>query len=102
MNNHIEIYQKNTKTIAVYVVGLSNLNLYTSYLTVKRKATDASALLSKTGIVSDPSTTYTFNLTTTDTSIAPGDFCYDITLDGTTGTHTVIRDRFSILEGVKL
>lgn len=102
MQNHLEIYEKNTKTIAVYVEGLSNLNLYVSYLTVKRKASDSTVLLSKTGVVSDPSTTYTFNLTTVDTSIAPGDYCYDITLDGTTGTHTVIRDRISIMESVRL
>ena len=102
MKNHIAIYEKNTQTIAVYVSGLSDLTLYTPYLTVKKKATDSSTLLSKTGLVSDPSTTYVFNLTGVDTSIAPGDYCYDVVLESSTlGNHTVVRDKFSILEGVR-
>lgn len=100
--NHIEIYQKDTQTIAVYVSGLSDLTLYDPYLTVKRKATDSSVLLSKTGLVSDPSTTYVFNLDGTDTSLNAGDYCYDIVLESSTlGNHTLIRDKFSILEGVR-
>jgi len=31
MKNHIEIYEKNTQTIAVYVSGLSNLTFYDAY-----------------------------------------------------------------------
>lgn len=101
--NHIEIYQQNTQVIAVWVGGLSDLTLYTPYLTVKKKATDSSTLLSKTGLVSDASTTYTFDLSGTDTSIAPGDYCYDITLESDTlGKHTIIKDKFSILESVRI
>lgn len=102
MKNKIEVYEKNTQTIAVYVSGLSDLSLYTPYLTVKRKASDSSTLLESTGVVSDPSTTYVFNLSTTDTSIAPGDYCYDVVLcSSTLGNHTVVKDTFSILDGVK-
>jgi len=102
MQNHIEIFEKNTQTIACWVGGLSNLTLYTPFLTVKKKATDSSTILSKTGVVSDPSTTYVFNLTPVDTSILPGDYCFDVTLEGSSGVHTVIRDKFTILESVKL
>jgi hypothetical protein len=102
MKNHIELFEKNTQTIACYIVGICDLTLYNSYLTVKRKANDPSTLISKTGIVSDPSTTIVFNLTNVDTSIAVGDYCYDITLDSSTlGTHTIIKDTFSILSTVK-
>jgi len=101
MNNHIEIYQKNTKNLTVYVGGIPDLNLYTPYLTVKRRTTDVSALLSKTGIVSDPSTTYVFSLTTTDTSIAVGDYVYDLTLENSTNVITIIRDKISILDSVR-
>lgn len=100
-NNHIEIFEKNTKVIAVYVVGLDDLSLFTPILTVKRKATDASTLLSKTGVVSDPSTTFAFTLTPADTSLLPFDYCYDITLDGSSGTYTLIHDTLSILRTVK-
>lgn len=102
MKNKIELFEKNTQTIAVYVSGLSDLSLYTPHLTVKRKASDSSTLLEKTGIVSDPSTTYVFNLTASDTSILPGDYCYDVVLQSETlGNHTVVKDTFSVLDGVK-
>jgi hypothetical protein len=100
-NNHIEVYEKNTKVIAVYVCGLPDLSLFTPYLTVKRKATDSSTLLTATGVISDPSTTFAFTLTPTDTSIAPGDYCFDITLDGSSGRYTIVKDTFSILNSVK-
>ena len=100
MNNHIEIYEKNTKVIAVYVCGLPDLSLFTPKLTIKRKADDVSTLLSKTGVVSDPSTTFTFTLTPADTSIINGDYCYDITLDGSSGTYTIVKDRFTVLKTV--
>jgi len=102
MNNHIEVFEKNTRVIAVYVCGLPDLSLFTPYLTVKKRASDSIALLSKTGLCSDPSTTYTFTLTPTDTSLAVGDYTYDITLDGSSGTYTIVKDRFSILDSVKL
>jgi len=102
MKNKIELYQQDTQTIAVYVGGLSDLSLYDSYLTVKKKATDSSIYLQKTGVVSDPSTTIAFNLTGTDTSLNAGDYVYDIVLESSTlGYHTIVKDRFSILEGVR-
>jgi hypothetical protein len=102
MQNVIEIFEKNTQTLAVHVGGLEDLSLYTPYLTVKRKKNDLEPILEKTGLVSDPSTTYVFNLTTEDTSIAAGDYIYDIVLiSPTLGNHTIIRDRFTILDGVK-
>lgn len=109
MDNHLDIYQRNTMTLGVYVgpeassYGVPDLTLYTPYLTIKKKATDASTLLSKVGAVSDPSTTYVFNLTSTDTSIAPGNYCYDVTMESPTlGYHTIIKDTIQILESVRL
>ena len=101
MRNHIEIFEKNTQVIAVWVSGISDLSQFTPYLTVKRKASDTTTLLSKTGLVSDPSSTLTFTLVPADTSIAPGDYCYDITLDGSSGRYTIVKDTFSILNSVK-
>ena len=101
MNNHREIFQKNNKNFMVFVGGLSDLSLYTPTLTVKRRTSDTSALLSKTGVVSDPSTTYVFYLTTTDTSLNPGDYVYDVTLESSTNRITLIKDILSILDAVK-
>jgi len=102
MNNLIELYQQDTQTIAVYVGGISDLTLYDSWLTVKNKTTDTSTYLQKSGVVSDPSTTIVFNLTGVDTSLKTGDYVYDIVLESSTlGYHTIVKDRFSILDGVR-
>ena len=102
MNNLIELYQQDTQTIAVYVGGISDLTLYDSWLTVKNKTTDTSSYLQKSGVVSDPSTTIVFNLTGVDTSLKAGDYVYDIVLESSTlGYHTIVKDRFSVLDGVR-
>ena len=108
MDNRISIYYKNTKTLAILVEGMTNLSVYTPYLTVKRKATDASAVLYKSGLLSDPSATsntFTFSLTTSDTSLNPADYVYDVTIigdpsQGNTNVITLVRDRFTIMENV--
>lgn len=100
MDNHIKIYQKNTKSIAVLVSGISDLTAYTPYLSVKRKATDASTVLFKAGTVTDPSTTFTFSLTSIDTSLSVQDFVYDVTITGNGNKITIVRDRFTIMETV--
>lgn len=100
MDNAIKIFQNNTKTLAVLVTGISDLTPYTPYLSVKKKATDASTVLLKTGTVSDPSTTFTFTLTSTDTSMAIQDYVYDVTITGNNNKITLVRDKFSILETV--
>ena len=102
MNNLIELYQQDTQTIAVYVGGISDLTLYDSWLTVKNKTTDTSTYLQKSGVVSDPSSTIVFNLTGVDTSLKTGDYVYDIVLESSTlGYHTIVKDRFSVLDGVR-
>ena len=101
MNNSLEVYAQNSKSLMVYVGGISDLTAYSPYLTVKKRAKDSTALLSKAGIVSDPSTTYIFSLTTSDTSIAAGDYVYDITLTQGAEVITIVKDRFSVLDTVR-
>lgn len=100
-SNKIEVFQNNTKTVACYIYGGLDLTAYTPYLTVKRKTTDTATILSKTGTVTDASTTVTFDLSTTDTSIAFGDYVYDITIEDGTNIHTVVKDIFSVLDAVR-
>ncbi len=100
MDNKITVYYKNTKTIGVLVSGISDLSPYVPYLSVKKKATDASTVLFKAGTVSDPSTTFTFSLTTTDTSLAIQDYVYDICIIGNNNKITLVKDKFSVLETV--
>lgn len=100
MNNKLEIYQNNTKEIFVGVVGLSDLTPYTPYLTVKSKSSDETPILQKTGIVSDPSGTFTFSLSEIDTSLAPKDYVYDVTIIGNGNKITIAMDTFTINETV--
>jgi len=101
MNNRIEIYQNNTLTLACSVIGGLDLTPFTPHLTVKKKASDDIVVLSKTGIVTDPSTTVTFDITITDTAIAAGNYVYDIVIDTSTQAFTIVKDVFVILDGVK-
>ena len=98
MNNHLEIYQKNDRDIVVGVVGLNDLSPYTSYLSVKKKTTDASTLLFKAGVTDPSTTTFVFSLTSTDTSLAVADYPYDVTIVGNGKTLTIARDILSILD----
>jgi len=98
MANNIEVYQNNSKTISCVVSGLS-LTGYTPYLTVK-KSPSSTTLINNTGSISDPSTAL-FNLSSTDTSIASGEYMYDITVVADSSIYTVVKDSFTVLDGVK-
>lgn len=98
MSNKIEIYQNNTKIINCAISGL-NITGYTPYLTVK-KNTSSSPVLSSIGAVKDPSTA-SFYLSSIDTSIASGDYIYDIVIAADASIYTVTKDSFTILDGVK-
>ena len=101
MNNTIEIYQNNTFTLGCYVTGGLNLTGFAPYLTVKKKASDTTSVLSKLGTVTDPSTTVTFDLTTTDTSLAIGSYVYDIVIEKAPQVYTIVKDSFIVRDGVR-
>ena len=98
MDNTIRIYQKNTKTLAVLVQGLSDLTNYIPFLSVKNNPGDVSTILFKSGIVSDPSSTFTITLNTIDTSLICKDYTYDITICGNGNVITIVRDKMSVME----
>ena len=107
-NNSISIYQKNT--LPVYCTACVIINnvpvridasSYIPYLTVKKKPTDASTILNKIGTVVDSSGTLYFNLTQTDTSLNSGDYVFDITIESSINIFTILKDKFTILDGVR-
>ena len=100
MSNVIEIYQSNSKRISVTVSGLSDITGYNSYLSVKNKESDASTVILSGGIIQDPCSLI-FDLTPTDTSLAVGDYLYDINLELDNSTYTIQKNVFSILDGVR-
>lgn len=101
MNNKIEIFQHNTKSIACVVLGIADVSGFTPYLTVKEKPNDVVNLISSVGVVTDASGSLAFTLSATDTSIIAGDYVYDITIENSPLIYTVVKDRFSVLDGVK-
>jgi hypothetical protein len=100
LNNKIEVYQQNTREISCLVIGVSDITGWIPYLTVK-KNTSGDIILSKTGVVSDASGTSLFSLTSTDTSILAGDYVYDVVIENGEIKYTVVKDRFSVLDGVR-
>ena len=105
-NNRIECFQQNSRGIGVVInnpgVVDGSFEDYIPYLTVKTKAPDSSTVLSSVGTI-DSSTTAIFNLTPTDTSLAAMDYVYDITIEEPSigAKYTIVKDRFSILDGVR-
>lgn len=105
-SNRIECFQNNTKNIACVICSVENIDGdfsdYNPYFTVKVKAPSSDVVISSLGTV-DSSTTCVFNLTPADTSLAAKDYVYDIVLeDPSTGrVYTIVKDKFSVLDGVR-
>ena len=103
MSNRIELYQNNTTTLVCSVIGGIDLTNFIPQLTIKKKASDTTSILTKVGIVSDPSTSLQFNINTIDTSMNPGSYVYDISIEtiNKSQVYTLVKDVFVILDGVK-
>lgn len=101
INNKIEIYPQNTKSIGCVVIGVNDVSGFTPYLSVKKKTTDTDSILVKTGIVTDASGTLLFNLSAIDTSIPYGDYVYDVTIEKLPTIYTVVKDKFVVVDSVR-
>jgi len=99
--NRIEIYQHNTRSIGCVIGGgPADLSTYIPYFTVKSRASGSTSIITSTGSVTDAST-LSFSLSSTDTSVDPGNYVYDITIENGTTIYTVVKDSFIVLEAVK-
>jgi len=96
--NYIDVYQQNDKGIICDVSGLVNLDGYRPAFTVK-KSLDGTPVIEKDGSASGLQ--ISFNLTYEDTSIAAGNYIYDIVIDNSTNRYTVAQDDFTVLDSVK-
>lgn len=99
--NVIEIYQKNSKTIELTITGLNDISDYTPLLSVKKLESDASTLIFNGGVITDASGTVSFALLPADTSLAIGDYVYDVNIESSTNTYTVTNNIFTILDSVR-
>lgn len=100
-SNKIEIYQQNTATILCVVVGIDDVSGYIPYLTIKKNSIETIPVLTNTGFVTDPSGSLLFNFSQTDTSLASGDYVYDVTIEKAPHIYTIVKDVFTILDGVR-
>ena len=106
-NNIISIYQKNSATYTCAVTASFFLSDYSAYFTVKKNLTDTSASLSITGsFVSDHSgsygsgSTFAFGLSSQSSSMAAGQYVYDIVVESGSNHYTVVQDDFNVLDSV--
>lgn len=104
-NNKIEIYQGNSDTVFISVLDSSSLAMdltgYTGTMTVKKNRDDAISFQNNHTLKNDSEGTMTFEITTTDTSLASGDYQYDITIDNSTNVFTVVQEQFIIIDSVR-
>lgn len=98
MENIIRAYQNNT--LPFHCISPIITTGYTPFLTVKKNITDTSTLISKTGTITDSSTLF-FCLSSVDTSLAAGDYIFDITLEAEASIYTIVKDVFTVLDGVR-
>jgi hypothetical protein len=99
-----EITKGDTKIYNVTVLlpnkKVKDLTDYAGKLTVKQNLTDSdsSALISKSAIISEPTTgKLSFSLTNSDTDIPVGVYYYDIQItDGATDVKTLFKGTFTV------
>lgn len=99
IDNKITIYPQNTTSFGYNITNLI-VTGYTPYITVKKKTTDSDYVIDVSGLVQD-SSTITFILSSTDTSLNYGDYVYDITLEVDASKYTVVKDKFIVVDGVR-
>lgn len=99
-NNKIEIYQNNTYTRYLQVEGL-DITGYDVFLSAKRNLSDVSLVLDISLAVIDASTVF-INIPSNDvSSLSRGEYIYDITAIKDNSIHTITKDVFTILDGVR-
>ena len=100
-NFKFEIYQNNTLSFDVSIYGITDVSGFIPYFTVKKKMSDVSTVISSIGIIKDPSGTARFFVPASDTSLASGDYVFDITIEKDSSIFTINKDSLSVLDGVR-
>lgn len=104
-NNKITGYQQNSKTIFAQVYDASNnimtLTNYQGYFYLQSMIPGSSIALTKVATMDTSS--MTFELTPADTSLAAGDYTYEIVIDASALDKriSVVKDRYSLLDSIK-
>lgn len=100
--NKITIYEGNSAVIecAVYDPDGTDAVLtdFTATLTIKQNKDDTTALITETGVIVDNDITFT--IPDTDNDLDKGTYYYEVTIESTSETLTIVQDRFIIKESI--
>jgi hypothetical protein len=99
MENSIQVYQNNSKTVVCNVTGLASLTGYTAVMTVKTAITATGTTFTSTGTTNG--LTIKFELTPANTNIAPNTYWYDIVVTNGSKNYTVVQSVLTVLDSVK-
>lgn len=104
-NNRLTCYQGNSKTIFCSVYDSSNnvfdLTDYSGTFYLQSMVKGSPIALTKVGTKDPSALSFTFELTPVDTSLAAGDYNYNIDISSNTKRYTVVSDRFNLLDNIK-
>ena len=100
--NKITTYESNSITVICSVFNDdgtdTDLSSYTGTLTVKQNKDDTSVLITSTGDVTDND--IEFDISDTDNDLECGVYYYEVTIDSTTESYTLVQDRLVIKESL--
>jgi hypothetical protein len=99
MENTIQIYQNNSKTILCTVTGIASLAGYTAVLTAKQKITDTIPVFTSTGTTDGLN--ITFELAPSQTNLTPNSYHYDVVLSDGLHNYSIVQSIITILDSVK-
>jgi hypothetical protein len=97
----LEIFKNNNIYFDVSIYGINDVSGFIPYYTIKKSISDSSPTFTSIGFIKDPSGTARFNILCGDTSITPGVYVTDVTLEKDGSIFTIIKDTLEIKQGVR-
>jgi hypothetical protein len=98
----LEFFKNNDFQFDVSIYGVSDLSGFTPYFTTKKNAYDTLKTIDISGWIKDPSGTASFIIYSTDSSsIIPGTFVCDVTLEKDGSIFTIIKEILEVKKAVR-
>jgi hypothetical protein len=100
--NKITVYEGNSAIIECAVLNPDGtdavLTDFTATLTIKENKDDATELIEETGVISGNEITFT--IPDTDNDLEKGTYYYEVTIESTDETLTLVQDRLIVKESI--
>ena len=98
----LNIYEGNSAMVSYEVLNANGtdavLTGFTATLTVKELKSDATALITKTGVI--VGNDITFTILDTDNDLDKGVYYYEVTIESATQKITIAQDRYIVRESI--